>query len=52
MLELIVTVTYAIGLLSLIPKVVAEFCRAQPQIQQPVDIQQLVDDEPRMKIAA
>jgi hypothetical protein len=52
MLELIVTVTYAIGLLYLIPKVVAEFRQAQSPIQPPVDIQQPVDDEPRMKIAA
>jgi hypothetical protein len=52
MLELIVTVTYAIGLLYLVPKIQAEFRQEQPRIQQPVNIQQPVDDEPRMKIAA
>jgi hypothetical protein len=46
MLELIVTVTYASGLLYLVPKVVAEFRQERPRIQQPVD------DEPRKKIAA
>ena len=52
MLELIVTVTYAIGLLFLVPKVLAESRQEQPRIQQLVDIQQPVDAEPRMKIAA
>lgn len=52
MLALIVTVTYPIGLLYIVPKVLAEFRQEQPRIQQAVDIQQPVDDEPRMKIAA
>ena len=42
LLELIVTVTYTIGLLYLVPKVVGEFRQAQPPIQQHVDIQQTV----------
>jgi hypothetical protein len=43
---------YAIGLFYLVPKVLAESRQEQPRIQQPIDIQKPVDDEPRMKIAA